>query len=162
MLTYLSTYAMDNNYCFANFKYVEGYVNISYYFKYFKYGQNICNELKIHCGLPCITMSWVGVSLRQPKSRIRLSSSKLASSFPGCPNWMSTSNHQCTCDLKLFVGKIVDIRYSKQRRSMAKLKVLWSNGEAQGVLEVIYHIQMSMCKCKNYVLQSKKIWNLPW
>jgi len=29
----------DNNYCFANFKYVEGYVNISYYFKYFKYAK---------------------------------------------------------------------------------------------------------------------------
>jgi hypothetical protein len=56
----------------------------------------------------------------------------------------------------LFIGKIVDIRYTKQRRSTAKLKALWSNREAQGVLEVIYYIQMSMCKCKNYVLQLKK------
>ena len=34
----LSTYA-NNNYCFANFKYAEGYVSISYYFKYFKYAK---------------------------------------------------------------------------------------------------------------------------
>ena len=35
----LSIAYADNNYCFANFKYVEGYVNISYYFKYFKYAK---------------------------------------------------------------------------------------------------------------------------
>ena len=29
----------NNNYCFANFKYAEGYVSISYYFKYFKYAK---------------------------------------------------------------------------------------------------------------------------
>ena len=33
----LPTAYPDTNYCFANFKYVEGYVNISYQLNYYKY-----------------------------------------------------------------------------------------------------------------------------
>jgi len=28
---------VNNNHCFANFKYAEGYVSISYYLNYYKY-----------------------------------------------------------------------------------------------------------------------------
>src|ERR1700736_586882 len=57
----------DTNYFFANFKYSEGYISITYQLKYSKYVKGLLIHMQttyIHCGLPWTQLGFTDAAAR--------------------------------------------------------------------------------------------------